>query len=85
MIQKFFAWLKDMLSEHSGEASSIRVSLVLVTFSIVGVTAYLIVRHVLDKTTFDIGPNLANLLSVSVGALAAGKTVQRTFENNEPK
>jgi len=72
-MNRLIDWLKNVLSEANGTPSSIRVSLLVVVASVIGLLIYVVVRHVLDHSVMDVGPNLANLLSVSIGSLSAAK------------
>ena len=62
-----------MLSEAGGTPSSIRVALLCMVAVIIGVVVYCIVRHILSHEPFDLGPNLTNLLSFTIGSLSAAK------------
>lgn len=66
-------WILKMLSEAGGTPSSIRVALLCIVGAIVGVVVYCVTRHILTHEPFDLGPNLTNLLSVTIGSLSAAK------------
>jgi hypothetical protein len=44
---------------------------------------YCIVRHVLSHEPFDLGPNLTNLLSVTIGSLSAAKLGSKFGEKGD--
>jgi xanthosine utilization system XapX-like protein len=66
-------WIKKVLSEANATPSSVRVALLCIVAVIVGVVIYCVVRHILTHEPFDLGPNLTNLLSVTIGSLSAAK------------
>lgn len=66
-------WMAKVLAETGGTPSSIRVALLVMVAVIAGVVVYCVVRHVLSHEPFDLGPNLTNLLSVTIGSLSAAK------------
>jgi xanthosine utilization system XapX-like protein len=66
-------WILKMLAESTGTPSSIRVALLCVVAVIVGVVVYCVLRHIMTHEPFDLGPNLSNLLSVTIGSLSAAK------------
>jgi len=72
-----------MLSEAGGTPSSIRVALLCMVAMIIGVVVYCIVRHVLSHEPFDLGPNLTNLLSVTIGSLSAAKLGSKFGEKGD--
>ena len=78
-IQSFF---KSALSEGNGSVSSTRIALWVVISAIVGVVVYFIVRHTLHHEAVDCPTNIANLLSVTVGALSAVRTAGRFAEGS---
>jgi xanthosine utilization system XapX-like protein len=78
-------WIFKMLSESgSGFPSSIRVALLAMVAVIVGVVVYCVVRHILTHEPFDLGPNLTNLLSVTIGSLSAAKLGSKFGEAQPP-
>jgi len=76
-------WISKMLSEAGGTPSSIRVALLCMVAMIIGVVVYCIVRHVLSHEPFDLGPNLTNLLSVTIGSLSAAKLGSKFGEKGD--
>ena len=76
-------WISKMLSEAGGDPSSIRVALLCIVAVIVGVVIYVVVRHFLSHEPFDLGPNLTNLLSVTIGSLSAAKLGSKFGEKGD--
>jgi len=76
-------WIKNVLSESGGTPSSIRVALLCVVACIAGVVIYCVARHILTHEPFDLGPNLTNLLSVTIGSLSAAKLGSKFGEGND--
>lgn len=76
-------WIKSVLSEANSTPSSVRVALICVVACIVGVVIYCVVRHILTQKSFDLGPNLTNLLSVTIGSLSAAKLGSKFGEAKE--
>jgi xanthosine utilization system XapX-like protein len=72
-----------MLSEAGGTPSSVRVALLCMVAVIIGVVVYCVVRHIFTHEPFDLGPNLTNLLSVTIGSLSAAKLGSKFGERND--
>ena len=84
MNNGLFLWFKKVLSEANGVPSSMRVCLFLIVAGIFGCAVYVIVQHALHNNMVDIPKNLADLLSFSVGALAAAKAGSKFGESDSP-
>lgn len=76
-------WITRMLSEANSTPSSMRVALLCIVAVIVGVVIYCILRHILSHEPFDLGPNLTNLLSVTIGSLSAAKLGSKFGEKGD--
>jgi xanthosine utilization system XapX-like protein len=76
-------WLKRIFEETNGTPSSMRVALLCIVAVIVGVVCYCVTRHILSREPFDLGPNLTNLLSVTIGSLSAAKLGSKFGERND--
>jgi uncharacterized membrane protein (DUF4010 family) len=84
MIESILTWLKKTFSETGGSPSFIRLGLGAVVGAVVALVVYTLVRHALHHESFDVPPNLANLLSVVTGSLAGAKAWQKSSEGNQP-
>ena len=76
-------WVAKMLSEAGGTPSSMRVALLVIIAIIAGVVVYCVVRHVLTHEPFDLGPNICQLLSVTIGSLSAAKLGSKFGEKGD--
>lgn len=76
-------WLAKMLSEAGGTPSSVRVALLCIVAVIAGVVVYVVVHHLISGSPFDLGPNLTNLLSVTIGSLSAAKLGSKFGEKGD--
>jgi hypothetical protein len=76
-------WITKMLSEAGGTPSSMRVALLCIVAVIAGVVVYCVARHILTHEPFDLGPNLTNLLSVTIGSLSAAKLGSKFGEKGD--
>ena len=83
-MNTIFAWLKKTFAETGGSPSSVRLFLGMTLGAVVAIVVYALVRHWIFKDLFDCPPNLANLLSVAVGALSGAKAWQKSSEDNKP-
>lgn len=73
-------WLKSTLSETGGSWSLVRLCLFLVVGTVVGWIVYIIIQHFLHGMIPDLGPNTANVISVSIGSLSGAKAIQKFGE-----
>ena len=76
-------WIAKMLSEAGGTPSSLRVALLLIVAVIAGVVVYVVIKHWITGSPFDLGPNLTNLLSVTIGSLSAAKLGSKFGEKDD--
>lgn len=83
-MTNLFTWFKKVLSEANGVPSSVRVCLFLIVAGIFGCAVYVIVQHAMHSTMVDIPKNLSDLLSFTVGALAAAKAGSKFGESDIP-
>lgn len=74
------AWVKSTFSENGGSWSLVRLCLFLLVGVVVGWVVFICVQHFLHGVIPDLGPNTANVISVSVGSLSGAKAIQKFGE-----
>ena len=73
-------WFRSTFSETGGAWSLVRFCLFLVVGAVIAWVGYIIVQHFLHGVIPDLGPNTANVISVSVGSLSGAKAIQKFGE-----
>lgn len=75
-------WVKSTFTENGSSWSLVRFCLFLVVGAVIGWVVYIIFQHFLHGMIPDLGPNTANVISVSVGSLSGAKAIQKFGEGS---